>query len=109
MDEDTIRELLESLSKGKISVDSTIDKLKNLPFEDIGIACIDHHRGLRRGLSEVIFGEGKEVDDIIAIMENMVEQDDNIMVTRISSDKAQKVMKRFPDSTWQTVRIVKGK
>ena len=100
MDRDSIRALLEDLSKGEISVDSALERLKDLPFEDIGIASIDHHRPLRRGLSEVIFGEGKEADDIIAIMEKMVKQDEKIMITRILQDKAQKVQKRFPESTF---------
>jgi len=96
LNEDSIRELLEGLNKGEISVDDALKKLKDLPFEDIGFACIDHHRGLRRGLSEVIFGESKESDDIVAIMEKMVDQGENIMVTRISGDKAQKVREKYP-------------
>lgn len=100
MNEDSIRELLEKLGRGDLSVESALEKLRHLPFEDIGIACIDHHRGLRRGLSEVIFGEGKETDDIISIMDRMVEQDENIMITRISADKAGKILERFPASTY---------
>ena len=100
MDKDNIRELLEGLSKGDISVDIALEKLKHLPFEDIGIASIDHHRGLRKGLSEVIFGEGKEAEDILAIMETMIKQDENIMVTRISAEKADIILKRYPKSVY---------
>ena len=100
MNEDGIRELLECIRKGEVTVDNALEKLKNLPFEDIGFACIDHHRGLRRGLSEVIFGEGKEADDIIAIMEKMVKQDENVLVTRLSPDKAQNVLKKYPESIY---------
>jgi NCAIR mutase (PurE)-related protein len=100
LDEDNLRELLNALSAGDVSVDDALERLKNLPFEDIGFACIDHHRGLRRGLSEVIYGEGKNVDDIIAIMERMVDQDENIMVTRLSSDKAQKMRQRFSEGIY---------
>ena len=100
MDEDSLRELLNGLSKGEVSVDEALERLKNLPFEDIGFACIDHHRGLRRGLSEVIYGEGKDVDDIIAIMERMVDQNEKIMVTRLSSDKAQKIRQRFSEGIY---------
>lgn len=79
-------------------MDEAIERLKGLPFEDIGYACIDHHRGLRRGLSEVIFGEGKRVEDILGIMDRMSLQGDNIMVTRLSSEKAGLLMKKYPTS-----------
>ena len=59
LNQEMLRRLLASLSRGEISVDEALEKLKDLPFEDIGLACIDHHRSLRKGLSEVIFGEGK--------------------------------------------------
>jgi len=100
LNEDSLKKLLEDLIRGEISIDNTLRKLKHLPFEDIGLACIDHHRGLRRGLSEVIFGEGKEAEDIIAIMDRMVKQDENILVTRLSSDKAEKVKKRYPEGLY---------
>ena len=100
MDKKNLREILERLSKGTISVDDTIEKLRHLPFEDIRFACIDHHRSLRRGVSEVIFGEGKDSEDIIAIMDSMVRQGENILVTRLSSRKAESVKGRFPESVY---------
>ena len=100
MNEATLKDLLTNLSQGKISVDDTVQRLKNLPFEDIGFAHIDHHRSLRRGLSEVIFGEGKEVADIIGIMEKMIHQEENIMVTRLSPEKAEKIEEKFPKSVY---------
>jgi NCAIR mutase (PurE)-related protein len=107
LNEDSLKKLLEDLSRGEISIDSALRKLKHLPFEDIGLACIDHHRGLRRGLSEVIFGEGKEAEDIIAIMDRMIEQDENILITRIASDKADKIKKKYPESLYyQRARIL---
>jgi NCAIR mutase (PurE)-related protein len=100
LNEDSLKKLLEDLRGGEISIDSALRKLKHLPFEDIGLACIDHHRSLRRGLSEVIFGEGKEAEDIIAIMDRMIEQDENILITRIASDKAEKIKKKYPESLY---------
>jgi len=73
-----------------------MDELKDLPFEDLGFACIDHHRGLRRGLSEVIFGEGKEPGDILAIMDSMIRRKERILITRLSQEKADIVLERFP-------------
>ena len=107
MNQDAIKELLEILSKGDISVSDALQKLKHLPFEDIGLASVDHHRNLRRGMSEVIFGEGKEVEDIIAIMESMIRQNENIMVTRISPEKAEKILKKFPKCVFhQRARMI---
>jgi NCAIR mutase (PurE)-related protein len=96
LEQDRIRDLLVRVRGGEISVNEALQKLRDLPFEDIGLACIDHHRSLRRGLSEVIYGEGKEVDDILAIMERMLAKGDNIMVTRLSNEKAEKIRMRFP-------------
>lgn len=100
MDHDILQELLTRLKHGQISVDQCMERLRNLPFEDIGFACIDHHRSLRRGLSEVIFGEGKHVSDIAAIMERMQQQGENVLVTRLSREKAGELTERFPESTY---------
>lgn len=100
MDREIIRDLLVRLSKGEIDVDDAFQALKDLPFEDIGVACLDNHRGLRRGLSEVIFGEGKETDQILAIMDRMSQRGENIMVTRLSGEKAEIIARDFPDSVY---------
>ena len=99
MNQELLRDLLVGVSRGEISVDDTLERLKTLPFEDLGFACIDHHRGLRRGLSEVIFGEGKDVSDILAIMERMSDRGDNVLVTRVSREKAAGIAARFPSCT----------
>jgi NCAIR mutase (PurE)-related protein len=107
MNEDTLRDLLSDLQEGKVSLSDALEKLKNLPFEDIGFACIDHHRGLRRGYGEVIFGEGKAPNDIVEIMKRMVEQGENILVTRISPEKAEIVQENFPKAEYhQRARII---
>ncbi|MBW1852445.1 MAG: nickel pincer cofactor biosynthesis protein LarB [Deltaproteobacteria bacterium] len=100
MDQDMLKNLLVRLSKGEITVEASLERLKTLPFEDIGFACIDHHRNLRRGLAEVIFGEGKEISEILAIMERMLSQEERILVTRLSPEKAEKILNRFPDSAY---------
>ena len=100
MDQEVVRELLVRLSKGEITVDESIEKLKTLPFEDLGFACIDHHRSLRRGLSEVVFGEGKEVSEILAIMENMLNHEENILITRLAPEKAKEICSKFSLSTY---------
>jgi NCAIR mutase (PurE)-related protein len=74
LNRNSLKKLLKEVSNGKLSVEKALEKLKDFPFEDIGFANIDHHRDLRRGLSEVIFGEGKEVRDIIEIMGRMIKK-----------------------------------
>jgi len=98
LDQDSLKGLLDRVSQGKTTVEDALERLKTLPFEDLGFACIDHHRSLRRGLSEVIFGERKEVADILSIMERMIGQEENILVTRLSTDKAGEILDRFPES-----------
>jgi len=100
LDKDRLKRLLEDLERGAISVEDVMAKLKDLPFEDLGFACIDHHRGLRRGLSEVIFGEGKASDDILLIMESMVKRKERILITRLSQDKADVILNRYPDAVY---------
>jgi pyridinium-3,5-biscarboxylic acid mononucleotide synthase len=95
-----LEELLTDLSDQNISVEEAMESLKTLPFEDIGIANIDHHRELRKGTPEVIFGQGKRAEDIISIMKRMYEKDESILVTRLSDEKAEKILKEFPGSKY---------
>jgi NCAIR mutase (PurE)-related protein len=100
MDQKKLEELLRSIQKGELTVKEGVQRLKTLPFEDIGEAMIDHHRTLRRGFPEVIFGQGKDVEQVIKIMERMVEAQDNILVTRIEEEKAKAVLQRFPQASY---------
>jgi pyridinium-3,5-biscarboxylic acid mononucleotide synthase len=100
LEKDHLKRLLEDLSKGKVSVEKAMAELKDLPFEDLGFACVDHHRHLRRGLSEVIFGEGKEPGDILAIMESMLKRDERILITRLSQNKADIILNKFPQAVY---------
>ena len=59
MNPDRLTKLLNQVKTGKVSVEQAVNKMKHLPFEDIDFALIDHHRSLRKGFPEVIFGEGK--------------------------------------------------
>ncbi len=100
MKEENIRELLDRISRGEVSVDEGIEKLKDLPYEDIGVAHIDHHRSLRRGLPEVIFGEGKNVSEILSIMDKISKQGENIIVTRLDLNKANDISEKYPKSNY---------
>lgn len=100
MDPLTLRKLLEGVKKGDVPVEEAIQRLRILPFEDIGVACVDHHRSIRRGAPEVLFGEGKDVAQILAIMESMVGQKENIMITRLSAEKAERIQEKHPGSVY---------
>ena len=94
MEQDKILDLLNSVKNGETSPDEALLQLRMQPFEDMGYAKIDHHRGLRHGISEVIYGEGKTTDQISGILTRMIERDHkNIMVTRLSAKKAAKLEK----------------
>jgi len=100
VNEIVLRQILEAVSKGELDLDEALARLRSLPFESLGFACIDHHRSLRKGLSEVVFGEGKSPEQIIAIMERITQQGDNVLVTRLSREKSRSILERFPASTY---------
>ena len=68
MDRDHLRTLLEQVRAGAVEVDAALDRLRHMPFEDLGFAKVDHHRALRHGMPEVVFGLGKTPDQIAAIV-----------------------------------------
>jgi NCAIR mutase (PurE)-related protein len=96
MDVRTLKELIEKIRDGTIGVDEALTKLRDLPFEDIGFASIDHHRALRRGFPEVIYGWGKKAEEIVEIIKKMVAKEENILVTRLTDDKAKFIKEHFP-------------
>ena len=102
MDPRKLEELLRSVQRGEISIQEGMKMLKNLPFEDIGEAMIDHHRTLRKGFPEVIFGEGKDLEQVIKIMERMAQAQENILVTRIKEPEAKVILKRFPKANYHS-------
>jgi len=93
MDEEQVRDLLEQVRSGACDVHEAVSRLKNLSIEDMGFACLDHHRQLRTGMPEVIYGEGKSADQIEAIIKSMLARGSRrILATRVDGDKAAKVM-----------------
>ena len=89
-----IRELLENVKDGSISIDDAVLALKKKPFEDIGFAKVDLHRALRQGAAEVIYGAGKTPEQICGILDTMKENGvGTILITRLSEEAAQEVSK----------------
>lgn len=86
MHEQKIKELLKSLQSQDIGLEDAFAQLKNLPYEDLGFAMVDHHRQLRTGCPETIFSEGKTVEQIVGIVEKMLDKNVNIMATRAGTE-----------------------
>lgn len=100
MQESFIRGVLEQLVRGELSADQGLERLRHLPYEDIGVAQIDHHRTLRQGQPEVVFGQGKSVEQIRYIVETMVKRGSNLLVTRLDGDKATALQPLFPAAVY---------
>jgi len=100
MDKNLLLKMLASVAEGRISAEACADKLQHMAYEDITYAHVDHHRSLRKGFPEVIFGEGKTADQIAGIMEKMVPQENIILVTRTDRQKADTVLERFPQAVY---------
>jgi NCAIR mutase (PurE)-related protein len=96
MDPRLVRELLERVQGRDVSVEEALEALRGLPFRDIGVATIDHHRALRQGVPEVIFGERKTADQIARIAAEMVAAGNNVLVTRVDPDKAEALRAQMP-------------
>jgi NCAIR mutase (PurE)-related protein len=97
MTPDRLREILAHVSAGEITTDDALRQLKRLPFEDLGFAKVDHHRSLRTGLPEVIFGQGKTAEQIIDITRSLNDGAHNVLVTRLDAAKAERLRAAFPE------------
>lgn len=104
MTEAEIRKILSAVQSRRTSIDEAIEKLRHLPYENLGFARIDHHRSIRQGFPEVIFGRGKTMKQITSIVEKMLSRNHNVLVTR-TDEKVFKQVKKltsharfYPDS-----------
>jgi NCAIR mutase (PurE)-related protein len=95
MDTETLVQLLERVRGGRMSVEDALERLRHLPFEDLGFAKVDHHRALRQGFPEVIMGEGKGADEIAAIARSMQRRRANVLITRLSPEKMATLKKKI--------------
>jgi NCAIR mutase (PurE)-related protein len=118
MDQDQLRALLEQVRAGTVATDAALERLRHMPFEDLGFAKVDHHRALRHGMPEVVFGKGKTPDQISGIVAALLAKSPNVLVTRTSPEVAERLAREqqgvefFPTSgavrVWRD-RTVRGK
>jgi NCAIR mutase (PurE)-related protein len=91
MDAQALQRLLEQVRDGDIPVDTAINHLRHLPFEDLGFAKVDHHRAMRHGMPEVILGQGKDPDQVAGIAAALLARTQNLLLTRATSQMAARV------------------
>src|SRR5258706_3798329 len=96
MDRDQLRTLFEQVQSGALNVEGALDRMRHMPFEDLGFAKIDHHRSLRHGMPEVILAKGKTPEQVAAIAERLLEHSQNVLVTRADRECGALVAERLP-------------
>src|SRR5246127_2598169 len=82
MDQDQLRSLFEQVRTGAVDIDVAMKRMRHMPFEDLGFAKVDHHRALRHGMPEVILAKGKTPDQVVAIASRLLENAQNVLITR---------------------------
>ncbi|MCH7760761.1 nickel pincer cofactor biosynthesis protein LarB [candidate division TA06 bacterium] len=107
MDRERLERLLEQVKDGKVGVDEALNQLRSLPYEDLGFAKLDEHRGLRKGFPEVIFCQGKSLEQIVKIVEVHSQKNSGIIATKVSPEVFEGIRKRRRDAVYYNeARIV---
>jgi len=105
--QDRIREMLDKVSQGALSPDEALERLRWLPYEDLGFAQVDHHRSLRQGVPEVVLGESKTADQVVGIALRILENGTSLLCTRVRPDQAEALLAAIPGARYnQTARTV---
>lgn len=107
MNPDALLELLERVKAGRLAPETAAGRLRDLPFEDLGHARVDHHRALRNGFPEIIFGAGKTARQVVEIAGSLAARDQTALVTRASAEQAAALLELSPRARHhETARIV---
>lgn len=106
MEQSEIRQLLQAVAAGERSVDDALLQLKEAPFEDLGFAKLDHHRALRQGAAEVIYGAGKTPEQILKITQAMLHHGQKtVLITRLSKEVADFLTPQLPLTYYELGRV----
>lgn len=100
--------LLRAVREGRVSPEEAAERLKTLPFENLGFATIDHHRALRRGFGEVVFGGGKTPEQVAAIVDRIASRGQNVLITRTTSEVFQRVSAGRPSGEVKHHEVAKA-
>ena len=107
MNEEEILDLLQAFKDGNISGDAVIEKIKKVPYEDIGFAKLDHHRVMRQGFPEVVFCQGKTIGQIVEIMQRLAkESQSNILASRATPEMYEAVFCKLPEAEYNELARV---
>lgn len=98
--DDRIRTLLKQVASGSLSEDDAFELLKDMPFEDLTHTKLDHHREVRKGIQEVIFGEGKSIEQICDVIRAMLRKGVDVLVTRVRPDVGATLGTTFPEGSY---------
>lgn len=93
MNADAIRKLFQQVKQGELTPDDAVQQLRHLPFEDLGFANVDHHRAVRAGMAEVIFGPGKTPAHLAKIFTSLAKHGHNVLATRATEEQFKAVRK----------------
>jgi NCAIR mutase (PurE)-related protein len=102
MDTNKLRHLLTEVQAGQVSVEQALDRLRDLPYDDIGYARLDVHRSLRQGLPEVVFCQNKTIEQATGILERLWQHHERVLATRVSSEMAAGIQARLPDARYDS-------
>ncbi len=105
MNAESIRKLFEQVQEGKLAPDDAVARLRHLPFEDLGFAKVDHHRMLRAGMPEVIFGKGKSPAQTAQIFARLAKHGSNVLATRASKPQFAAVKKRVRGARYHELAL----
>jgi len=112
MDIEKLRQMLDAVQRGQTTVDEALEHLRQLPYEDLGYARLDLHRALRNAMPEVVFCQGKTIEQATAILKRLWQHHDRVMGTRLSPEMAEAILKEIPEAHYEPlsrlVTLVRG-
>ncbi len=100
MDREKVKDLLEQFRQGEVDSDEVLNRLSWMPVEDLGFAQVDHHRGIRQGFPEVVFGKGKTPTQIATIVSKLLSHTENVLITRTDHVTYAAVQAIIPDAVF---------
>lgn len=113
MNVEEIKSILDAVSSGNVTAEAAAEQIKNLSFEDVGYAKIDHGRATRQGFPEVVFGQGKTREQIVGIFEKLVARSPNVLITRTTADVYGDIRNVLADAEWHEsanlIRVIRDK
>ena len=113
MNIDDIKAILDAVSSGNVTAEAAAEQIKNLSFEDVGYAKIDHGRSSRQGFPEVVFGQGKTREQIVGIFEKLIARSPNVLITRTTAEVYGEIRNVLADAEWhesaKLIRVIRDK